>query len=96
MKLRMLYVAKEEFIEAVRFYNGEREGLGYEFAGEVKNALIRMSNFPEAWPKLSARSRRCMMKRFPFAVLYRFDKQTLLVVAIMHMSRDPKRWQDRV
>jgi hypothetical protein len=95
MKLRMLSVAREEFLEAVRYYNGQREGLGFEFAGEVKNTLLRISGFPEAWPLLSERSRRCLVKRFPYAILYRFDKQYILVVAIMHMSRDPKRWQDR-
>lgn len=95
MKLRMLSVAKEEFFEAVRYYNGQREGLGFEFAGEVKNTLLRIVGFPEAWPQLSERSRRCLVNRFPYAILYRFDKQFILVVAIMHMSRDPKQCRDR-
>ena len=96
MKLRMLSVAKEEFFEAVRYYNNQREGLGFEFAGEVKDALLRISNFPEAWPKFSERSRRCLLKRFPYAILYRADKHHILVVAIMHMSRDPEHWQNRL
>jgi plasmid stabilization system protein ParE len=91
----MLSVAKEEFFEAVRYYNGQREGLGFEFAGEVKDALFRISGFPEAWPRLSERSRRCLLKRFPYAILYRFDNHQVLIVAIMHMSRDPKHWRKK-
>jgi hypothetical protein len=95
MKFRILAVAKEEFLDAIRYYNDQREGLGFEFASEVKNTLLRINGFPVAWPRFSERSRRCLMKRFPYAVLYKFEKQDILIIAIMHMSRDPKRWQDR-
>jgi hypothetical protein len=40
MKLRMLSVAKEELFEVIRYYNDQREGLGFEFAEEVKNTLL--------------------------------------------------------
>jgi hypothetical protein len=33
MKAEFLDPAEIEFIEAIRYYNGESEGLGYEFAG---------------------------------------------------------------
>jgi hypothetical protein len=39
--------AKEELAEAVAFYNGESEGLGFEFAGEVKRTIERIVQFPE-------------------------------------------------
>lgn len=94
MKLKMLSPAREELIEAVRYYNNQREGLGFEFANEVKNTLIRISLYPDAWPKVSERSRRCLLKRFPYAIMYWFDEEQVVVVAIMHMSRNPKKWND--
>lgn len=95
MKLRILAIAKEELFDAIRYYNNQREWLGFEFALEVKETFLRICRFPEAWSKISERTRRCLLKRFPYAILYRFKEDRILVVAIMHMSRDPKKWQER-
>jgi plasmid stabilization system protein ParE len=90
----MLAVAKKELLEAITYYNSQREGLGFEFAIEIKDSILRISNFSDAWQKISARSRRCLLKRFPYAVLYRSENNEILIVAIMHMSRNPQSWKD--
>jgi len=36
MQINFLSVAEQEFIEAIAYYNNQSEGLGYEFAVEVK------------------------------------------------------------
>lgn len=92
----MLSCAEQEFAEAVEYYEGECPGLGREFEAEVKAALRRMAAFPNAWPVLSQRTRRCIVGRFSFGILYQIRADDILVVAIMHLSRDPKRWQDRL
>jgi hypothetical protein len=94
MKLGMLSVARTELFNGIKYYNKQREGLGFEFAAEAKNTLLRIVNYPEAWSKFSAGSRRCLMKRFPYAVLYRYSDGHILILAFMHMSRDPDHWRD--
>ena len=96
MSLRILSCAELDFAEAVDYYNDQRPGLGYEFAAEVRATLERIASFPEAWPKLSPRSRRCITNRFPYGVLYQVRQDCVLVVAIMHLKRDPKRWRQRL
>lgn len=95
MKLRILSCAEQEFAEAVDYYNAQRPGLGFEFAAEVRAALNRISSFPEAWPPYSARSRRCLVCRFPYGILYQVRPDGVLVLAIMHLQRDPRHWQER-
>lgn len=95
MKVLVLSCAEAEFAEAVDYYNGQGPGLGYEFAAEVQRAFERISHHPHAWPVFTARTRRCLTDRFPFGVLYQVRDQMILVGAIMHLKRDPKRWQDR-
>ena len=95
MKIRFLACAEQEFAEAVDYYNEQSSGLGYEYAVEVNNTLSRIVSFPEAWPLFSRRTRRCMTNRFPYAVLYQIRKDHVLVAAVMHLKRDPKRWQQR-
>ena len=59
MKIEFLATAEAELAEAVSYYNEQSEGLGYAFAAEVKQTIARILQFPEAWTKLSARTRRC-------------------------------------
>lgn len=94
--LRILSVAEAELHEAIAYYNEQRPGLGFEFAAEVRTALTRIMDFPDAWPKFSLRSRRCMLNRFPFGILYHQSNEEILVLAVMHLKRSPQKWQDRL
>ena len=96
MKVKLLSVAEQEFVEAMEYYNGQCQGLGYEFATEISTTLERIVNFPKAWTKISLRVRRCLTNKFPYGVLYQVRGETILVVAIMHMKRDPIHWQKRL
>jgi plasmid stabilization system protein ParE len=96
MKISVLSCAEQEFTETVDYYNEQCPGLGYEFAAEVKNAFDRIKSFPEAWALISSRSRRCIINRFPYGVLYQVRQEFILVSAIMHLKRDPKKWQERI
>lgn len=96
MKLAFLRKAFEELAHAVDYYNSERSGLGFEFAAEIRKALNRMKKHPDSWPLISPNIRRCIVNRFPFAVLYYRESDRLVVIAIMHMKRRPGYWENRV
>ena len=96
MTVRILSCAEQEFAEAVEYYNQQCPGLGYEFAAEVVKALERIRSFPDAWPALSARARRCLVWRFPYGVIYQSRRDEVLVLGIMHLRRRPSTWQDRL
>ncbi|MCI5066474.1 type II toxin-antitoxin system RelE/ParE family toxin [bacterium] len=96
MKFNILAPARQELEEAVEYYNREQAGLGYEFAAEVRRAFQRIRKFPQAWHPLSENTRRCRLKGFPFAVIYNAENKEIVIVAIMHMRRDPKSWRDRL
>ncbi len=53
MRIDFLDPAETEFIEAIAHYNLQSEGLGYEFAAEIKRAMERILRYPEAWDPLS-------------------------------------------
>ena len=96
MKVEFLGAAESELIEAVGYYNGESEGLGYEFAAEVNRTIGRIMEYPNAWAHLSKRTRRCRTNRFPYGVIYQVRTGMILIVAIMHLHRDPESWKDRL
>ena len=96
MKIVFLPPAKADLAEAISFYNTQSEGLGYDLAVEVKKTLERIIQYPKAWPMLSKRTRRCRTNRFPYGVIYQLRPNTLLVIAIMHLSRNPETLNSRL
>ena len=96
MQIEFLEPAREEFQEAVVFYDNRKAGLGSEFAEEVRKAIARIIPYPEAWSPISRRTRRCRVNRFPFGVIYQVLGNTLLIIAIMHLHQEPNSWRDRL
>lgn len=97
MLVEFLEVAESEFVEAIDYYNEQSEGLGYEFAAEVKRTIDRIIQYPGAWPKLSTRTRRCRTDRFPYGIIYQVIREDrILIVAVMHMHRNPDAWRSRI
>jgi plasmid stabilization system protein ParE len=96
VRVEFLSVSEAEFLDAVDYYNKQSEGLGFEFALEVEETIERIVLYPQAWTALSRRTRRCRTKRFPYALVYQVRKDFILVVAVMHMRKDPQSWKTRL
>ena len=96
MEIVFLAPAQSEFMDAISYYNIQSEGLGYEFAAEVRRTIERIIQYPKAWFKLSKRTHRCRTNRFPYGVIYQVRAETLLIVAVMHLSREPQTWKSRL
>ena len=92
MRTKLLAAAEQDLSHAISYYNEQSEGLGYEFAAEVKQTLARILQFPDAWHQLSPRTQRCRTRRFPYGVVYQHRGDMVLVVAVMHLSRHPDSW----
>ena len=96
MDITFLDSAEAEFVEAISYYNEQSEGLGYEFAAEVKRTIGRIVNYPKAWTPLSRRTRRCRTNRFPYGIVYQIREDTILIVGVMHLHKNPETWKSRL
>ena len=96
MKVDFLQTADDEFVATIAYYNLQSEGLGLEFAAEVKRGLGRILQYPGAWTPLSKRTRRCRLNRFPYALLYQIRGDLILVVAVQNLHKHPDSWTSRL
>lgn len=96
MKVRFVSSANIELDEAVRYYDHQLPGLGFRFYQEVDAAIERIKLMPEAWTKIGRHTRRCILKGFPYALLYVIEVDAILITAVAHLRRDPEHYKDRI
>jgi plasmid stabilization system protein ParE len=85
-----------EFAEAVRFYRERGRNLGHRFAREVRTAIQEIVATPTRWRVLQEDVRRCLVRVFPYAILYTIEKNYILIIAVMHGKREPGYWRHRL
>ena len=88
--------ARLEFRESAAFYEGCRPGLGTAFTDEIESILRRILDAPDQSPFLEEDVRRRLARRFPYGVLYTIEADYILIIAIMHCSRKPGYWRNRL
>lgn len=88
--------AEQELDEAVRYYEECCAGLGLEFAEEVYAAIARIIAYPKAWTRLSKHTRRCLVNRFPFGVIFQVKVSELRIIAVANLNHKPGYWKRRV
>ena len=96
MKVRLVFPANIELDDAVRYYDHQLPGLGFRFFQEVDAAIERIRFIPKAWTKIGKRTRRCLIKDFPYALLYAIETDEILITAVAHLHRDPEHYGDRI
>lgn len=62
----------------------------------MEDALARIVEAPQRWRVVDEDVRRCLTRVFPFGILYTIEADFVLIVAIMHLSREPDYWKSRI
>lgn len=92
----ILEPAKYEMADAVFFYNEQVAGLGDEWLEEFERALAHIVRYPESATLTHGNIRRHLLRRFPYAVLYRDEAPHIAVLVVMHQHRKPYYWKQRL
>lgn len=95
-EVRLRPEAEEDLADASAWYEEQRQGLGHEFLDEVLTMISSIAEAPLVYPDIYRNTRRAIINRFPFSVYFRVERATIVVVAIMHGSRNPRRWKSRI
>jgi plasmid stabilization system protein ParE len=92
MTLRFTSASLVELRRAMLHYEGAQPGLGARFVDDAEVTAQRIIAAPEAWRRLSARTRRCRFRRFPYGLIYQVRGEEILVLSAMDLRRDPESW----
>ena len=96
--VKLIYApeAKDEIKEAAEYYEGCRDGFGKMFLVAVESAIYGLSLNPLKWRKISGKFRRCMVKKFPYGIIYSAEEDKIFIAAVMHLKRKPGYWKKRL
>lgn len=89
MKIKILGSASRDLVDGYRFYEMQAEGVGVYFLdslySDIDSLIISAGMHSVHFWKYN----RLLSKRFPFAVYYRVEDQTVLVYAVLDCRRRP-------
>lgn len=89
MKIKILASASQDLIDGYWFYEKQSEGIGEYFLdtlfSDIDSLMISAGIHPIHFGKYN----RLLSKRFPFAVYYRIEKETVLIYAVLDCRKDP-------
>ena len=95
-EVEYLAEALEEAEAAARWYHERNAAAAAAFSDEIDLAESAITRFPEAWPRFDHDTRRYLLRRYPFSIIYRVEPHRILILAVAHGHRRPGYWQSRV
>ena len=75
---------------AFHWYEEQLPGLGGAFLSELDREFGSISANPEAHARIHLGIRRALLHRFPYGIFYVVETGRIIVLAILHTSRDPR------
>jgi hypothetical protein len=89
MKLQILDMAREDLVEGFYFYEEKEEGLGDYFLSNLFADIESLKVFGGIHKKVYKKFYRALSKRFPFAIYYTIEGDTVWVRAMIDCRRRP-------
>ena len=94
--LRILPDAVQDLREAEAWYWQRSQRAADGFLVEVGRGFALIREAPDRWPVYRASTRRFVLERYPFTIVYRVEDDTVYVIAVAHAKRRPGYWRRRV
>jgi plasmid stabilization system protein ParE len=80
---------------AYEWYAERNPAAGNAFIAELDHAVDQILDGPERWSLYLHGTRKYLLRRFPYCVIYRFTEAAVQVIAVAHGRRRPGYWKPR-
>ena len=88
--------AQREAEAAVEWYGQRSPHAAGRLVVELRSALERIQQSPNQFPPLAFNTRRKVVGRFPYVVVFRETTTEIEIVAVAHGRRRPGYWRERL
>jgi toxin ParE1/3/4 len=95
-RARFVAPARRELLAEVAYYNDKELELGSRLLAAIEDATAPALAHTLTGTPASENTRRIFLKDFPFALVYRPDKNGIFLFALSHHARRPGYWRNRI
>lgn len=96
MNIKILDLAERDLIEGFVFYEAQEAGLGSYFLTNLYADIESLKIYAGVHERPFKAYYRLLSRRFPFAVFYKFEGNTVFIHAVLDCRRDPAWARDRL
>ncbi|MEK6690187.1 MAG: type II toxin-antitoxin system RelE/ParE family toxin [Nitrospirota bacterium] len=98
MKFRVIVrpEAEDDLKEAFSWYEDKRTGLGYYFLLQVDAGINFINRNLEIHPIEYKGTRKHVIKRFPYKIIYLLEEKKIIILAVIHGKRSPDLIKKRI
>lgn len=90
-------LAAQEYKEAITFYKERSIRAARNFQSLYEKTEDLLLGFPTSGVQTGYRDyRKYHLPDFPYSIIYRQNKNRLLILAVSHQSRHPNYWKERL
>lgn len=79
----------DDVLTAYTWYEKKYKGLGEDFLRVFYAHIDEIARNPLQYRKIYGDFRRCLMRRFPFAVFLLVEEEAVVVLGVFHCARNP-------
>ncbi len=84
-----------DYSEAFCWYAERSPRAADVFEAHFERALQAIAAEPQRFPRCDDRHRYYLMRRYPYQIIYREEREKVVIVAVAHARRRPGYWQGR-
>lgn len=78
---------RSEISEALEWYLARSFHAAEAFEEELESAIDLVASSPSTWPRFAAGTRRYVLRKLPYSLIYREFPHGIKVIALMHEKR---------
>lgn len=88
MQIKILNDAQNDIAKAILFYENQKENLGNYFLDSIMSDIESLYLYYGIHIKIK-NYHRLLSKRFPFAIYYKYNENTIFIYAVLDCRQNP-------
>jgi len=91
-------LAKEDLRSTAKWYDTQQNGLGKKFLATVKKTIAQIKKYPFIAQIRYFEVHTAVLEVYPYLIHYYIDpdKKAIVIIGVLHTSRDPIIWNKRI
>jgi len=88
--LQFLPEVEDDVINNYTWYKAKSRALGEDFLRIFYSSAYDIARSPLLYRKVYKEFRRCLIRRFPYAIYFALDEARIIVFGLFHCARNPR------